>query len=814
MKAKRLIWKTLAFGLIVMSVLTLVITVNFGQKKEGDQPVVVTMDKTYQNPMKLDQEWPDYGIGDPYIMRYNGMYYLYCSTKDYRIGVKAWSSADLVNWTYVGLVTEEPLTEGAYAPEVVHWNGSFYMYTSPAGKGHYVLRSDSPTGPFAIMTDNLGLTIDGSVFIDDNAEWFFTHAESGGIMGRPMSGPYTIEAGERLNASLGHWTEGSMIIKRNGRYFMTYTGNHVFSKGYRVNYAVAHDSPLGPYEVPENNPIIISTDDDFNGLGHSSTVLGPDMDSYYIVYHNLVGRSAEGPPVRKLNMDRLAFNGDKMVVSGPTKGPMPVPAMPVFYDRLGDGKAPSLDKWEEIPFTDGLNIQLSKPSTSGRFTAEYNAVVAGEREGSSSEMPSPFYSLFSFVDSTLYRAVKVDDKKLQLSLSEWVKGEERVIQMAPLPEGTDLQKLHTIRVESDEAGTRVYWDGLLLMDNNDLTVRDGRIGYAWANKGRPDLHYTAFSNEAGGSSDKAAIKPLPGQLEAVHYMTGQQMEKQPMEDGSVSVKLNDKGWLRYPVNVAEDGTYLISAMVKAQSAGAVVEVEIGGKSQRVKLPKESFSNDAAWTKVPLGTVKLLKGPDTLTLKRISGQLDVRYLEGAAIEPAPSGRMELLEHLSPSDMFGGWQRRPDSSLTARTEGKDSKLFAGSHGWTDYRVGVTLQQEQDTLGEGALLFRTTQESDFPEQVKDSFMGYELAFRNGRVLLRRVSYERNEEVADATLEIKGQVPVRIRVEVRGAALKVYAGEIAKPLIEWVDPHAFLHGRVGLRSSSPAWVFTDLTVEPIDSK
>ncbi|HEY0829210.1 MAG TPA: family 43 glycosylhydrolase, partial [Bacilli bacterium] len=203
--------------------------------------------ETYQNPLVLEQEWPDYGIGDPYVMRFNGKYYLYCSTKDFRIGIKAWSSSDLVHWKYEGLVTEEPLTKGAYAPEVVYWNGYFYMYTSPAGKGHYVLRSDHPTGPFKIRTENLGLSIDGSVFIDDNGKWYFTHADSSGIIGHEMSDPYTINDGKTLNAHLGHWTEGSMIIKREGKYFMTYTGNHVFSIGYRVNYAVAEDSPIGTY---------------------------------------------------------------------------------------------------------------------------------------------------------------------------------------------------------------------------------------------------------------------------------------------------------------------------------------------------------------------------------------------------------------------------------------------------------------------------------------------------------------------------------------------------------------------------------------
>src|SRR5690606_40960444 len=63
------------------------------------------------------------------------------------------------------------------------------------------------------------------------------------------------------------------------------------------------------YEIPDHNPIIINTTDDFVGLGHNSIVMGPNLDSYYVVYHNLVGSSAEGPPVRQMNIDRFVFNG-------------------------------------------------------------------------------------------------------------------------------------------------------------------------------------------------------------------------------------------------------------------------------------------------------------------------------------------------------------------------------------------------------------------------------------------------------------------------------------------------------------------------
>ena len=143
---------------------------------DEQQGVIMESITTYQNPL-LDYQsghaWPGYGFGDPFVMRYNGTYYLYVSTKDGCTGIKCWSSPDLVNWTYEGLCTKAVETCGAYAPEVYYYNGYFYMYTSPAGNGHYVLRSTSPTEGFEVVTDNMGMSIDGSVFIDNDGKWYF-----------------------------------------------------------------------------------------------------------------------------------------------------------------------------------------------------------------------------------------------------------------------------------------------------------------------------------------------------------------------------------------------------------------------------------------------------------------------------------------------------------------------------------------------------------------------------------------------------------------------------------------------------------------
>ena len=137
---------------------------------------------TYQNPIQKHGDF-----ADPFVLRFNGRYYLYCTNP----GVRCWQSDDLLHWTLIGEVVAEDEFPGLvpFAPEVVYENGWFYMYTSPHGLGHYVLRSDFPLGPFRKITPNIGHAIDFSVFIDDDGAWYAYWADDRGILGCRMTSP-------------------------------------------------------------------------------------------------------------------------------------------------------------------------------------------------------------------------------------------------------------------------------------------------------------------------------------------------------------------------------------------------------------------------------------------------------------------------------------------------------------------------------------------------------------------------------------------------------------------------------------------------
>jgi hypothetical protein len=605
----------------------------------------------YSNPMDLPESWTwdsgeYYGEGDPYILKHNGIYYLYVSTVDDKSGVKAWTSEDLMNWTYAGLVTEEPTTKAAYAPEVVYWNGDFYMYTSPGGNGHYVYKSSSPLGPFKKQTDNLGMGIDGHVFIDDDGKWYFYSTGSNRIDARSMPTPSEFGKATDTGAKMNGWTEGATVLKRHGKYYMTYTGNHIWNKAYRIDYGVSDSPNVGFTTNKEQNPLLLNTEGENVGLGHNTVVRGPDLDSDYIVYHS------HANPGRNINFDRIAWNGEKMLVLGPTTSKQSDPALPDFSDRFNrtelgaDWKNVNGGKWSITKNTSNWleqkklgdakwSRQVSKVSTDKEYTAEFNLKMVEKGE---SENPR-LGVVFSYKDEKNYGTAVLSSKHNRLETNFVVDGEEQGWEYADLPEGYDYTKLHQLRVERSGDTFRIYVDGMQKQTREVLNIGAGSIGYTTS-----DVHgafsYTAFSNKVDGSNVFDAYKPLPGTIEAVHYNAGgegvayhDKTRKEAVNayrqdyvdiaddsDGSYYIESNKKGeWLKYNVNIAEEGLYNLDLRVGESSKDAKIRILLDGKSDitgDVSIPP---STD--WRTFSIEKLKLPKGKHTLTIEVVKGSFD-------------------------------------------------------------------------------------------------------------------------------------------------------------------------------------------------
>ncbi|HEY6914165.1 MAG TPA: family 43 glycosylhydrolase, partial [Paludibacter sp.] len=494
---------------------------------------LVASAQTWTNPLTLSGEWFQYGIGDPYILKYRGTYYLYCSTKDNNTGIKCWSTKDFVTWSGAITCSTDPITKSAYAPEVVYWNGTFYMYTSPAGGGHYVLSSTSPTGPFTVVTGNVGKSIDGSVFINDDGSWYFYHADGNGIMGCPMTNPTTIGADINMNARMGNnWTEGPTVIKRNGVYYLIYTGNHVISKGYRIDYAKNSAGPVSSY-TPQaaQNPILIKTEGSFVGLGHGSAFIGPDLDSYFYCYHNLAGDYGVGP-YRRLNFDRIAWNGDKLLLLGPTTWAQQSHQkadMSDFFQRseIGtDWTMPNGGNWSLVS-SDYMMQDISNETSESWHKALYSKPTAENytaeftlKEEHRDNNAARFGAVFGYTDEQNYGIAVLHSFTNQLEVNFLINNVWGTAQYYTLPTGYNYNAWHSIRIEKWGVTYKFFVDGMLkssLISN----LGAGKVGYmsSWSHA---DFGYIAFSNKVNGSGIFEVYKPVPGSIDAVHYNPGGQ----------------------------------------------------------------------------------------------------------------------------------------------------------------------------------------------------------------------------------------------------------------------------------------------------
>jgi beta-xylosidase len=245
---------------------------------------------------------PDREMADPHVIRIDDKYYLY-PTSDAR-GYEVFVSDDLVHWEPKGRAFDDP-RRGAWAPDVFHnrrGDKKFYLYYTDnsirkvpgqMNKQIGVAVADTALGPFrdkAVLATN---AIDAHMFQDDDARFYLYYVDlSGGfkIMAQPMRDPLTkqdepsqvIHPTEEWEKRSGAVTEGPFMLKRDGVYYLMYSGTGADSPNYGIGYATAR-TPLGPFSKYSGNPIA-HREGKLLGPGHHCVIEGPDR-KLWLVYH-------------------------------------------------------------------------------------------------------------------------------------------------------------------------------------------------------------------------------------------------------------------------------------------------------------------------------------------------------------------------------------------------------------------------------------------------------------------------------------------------------------------------------------------------
>jgi GH43 family beta-xylosidase len=315
-----------------------------------------SVQETYCNPLPIDR------IGDPYILKASdGKYYCY-PTSAGETGYKAWTSDDLVQWKELGFVyTKSEQSWGFkqfWAPEVVEFEGKYYMYYTARWKDKDSLRiglaiADKPEGPFLDVYDkplfDFGYAaIDANILMDEDGGkymYFSRDCSENIVDGKHESHIYGIRLSGDMRSVVGEpvliakpdqpwemksgpewfWNEGPFVFKRGGIYYLMYSANFYAKRDYSVGYAVA-DNPLGPFVKYANNPVLFTKSDEISGPGHNSVTTSPDGTEWFIVYHTHAD-PAKGGGNRQVCLDRMGFREDGSIyVDGPTITPQPVPS--------------------------------------------------------------------------------------------------------------------------------------------------------------------------------------------------------------------------------------------------------------------------------------------------------------------------------------------------------------------------------------------------------------------------------------------------------------------------------------------------------
>lgn len=805
----------------------------------------------YNNYVEFyDGDGDVYDIGDPFVFRFDGKYYLYTSLngdKKKTGKIPCWSSENLVDWQWEGWAydpkssSESSETYIAFAPEVVYYKGWFYMCESRRGQGHYFFRSDKPQGPYTKISENLGMGIDGSFHLAADGKLYFLSAEN--VYANRVCWfeiDFIEENGEPKvvvdptayhiidDAYESGWTEGPGVFARNGYEYLTYAANHVDAPQYRVAYSYAKNAIVfGDAEnlnSPWDNVTLVSTGidnpavpgyasktgntavTDYRGLGHSSNVVGPNLDSIYTAYHN-AGRinyrneNDNTGGTRKFNVTQYFTNEGYLLTNGLGNYTRTKPEMPDYTalaSALSDGK--------------------STESTGNVFTAEISfrltdgaaEVVAG---GST---------------------VAISGSNLTVK-----KGSESLAH-GTVPTSTNPDAIHTVKVINGASKAEIYFDNVLAAKTS-VSLGAGKIGYGAGARGTSLM----FTNDAFGTSDFDAVKDLTGSFPAFAYLKGEnrgfslskgklnangvrQGEKETTKSvagakianslstektGNVPVTatvLSRGDWVKYLVNAPAADTYALNALIGKESAGCTFEIIVDNETiSKFVVPVAAAFGDSDYVNLSIGSFDCGAGLHTLKIRVYDGTLAVANFSTVKGGKGANVTNTLKKDEASSSPFVRKMGK-NSSYTANglilNPTDDKTLFlTGEKGAANFEMSVNVSVVQS--GRGGIMFRMNDFGYATAKAQQlNWHGYYLDINENAVTLTKDGHTKSEKLffGRPAASLKGGAVVKVTVRAENGNITISMND--NVLVSHFDPEAYLSGYIGLYSEKGAmFIYSD---------
>ncbi len=266
----------------------------------------------------------DLFVRDPFILVYEGKYYMYGTGLSNGAGYGCVVSEDLENWSERIQVFAPSADFDGYAdfwaPECHYYNGSFYLfatYRSRASekRGTAIFKASAPTGPFELITDG-HITpkerdcIDGTLYVDEDGqpwmvyvnEWTSEPDGVGAMAVAKLSDDLThfVSEPKVLFKADGHlWTDrhvtdGPFLYRTSKGELLMLWSNIIDKKGYAVGLAISDNGKV-----------------DGNWLHHSSALYKKDLKNEYDGGHPMLFYTLDG----QLMMSIHSPNGSDEVMT-------------------------------------------------------------------------------------------------------------------------------------------------------------------------------------------------------------------------------------------------------------------------------------------------------------------------------------------------------------------------------------------------------------------------------------------------------------------------------------------------------------------
>lgn len=222
-------------------------------------------------PLKCDE----IRVRDPYVLAYDGKYYMYGTCLSNGKGYGCCVSEDLENWSErIQVYTPEEGSDAVadfWAPECHYYNGSFYLFATyrsqASGKrGTAIFKSESPTGQFELLSDG-HITpkerdcIDGTLYIDKDGQPWMVYVNEWTSSSDGMGEMAAAKLSEDLSRFISEpimlfrandhiWTGGNFVTDgpclyrtKEDRLVMLWS-NNAKSGGYAVGMAISDNGEI------------------------------------------------------------------------------------------------------------------------------------------------------------------------------------------------------------------------------------------------------------------------------------------------------------------------------------------------------------------------------------------------------------------------------------------------------------------------------------------------------------------------------------------------------------------------------------------